>query len=155
MAKVSEKAKTKYNEKISEYKDIINIVLEEEKKISADFGKDKPEHNLDRLFLSNRNLGLVAYYSLLKGLNKLVLNEKKLNEDLENNWAVVGEAIQTILRREGIANPYELLKDLTRKDERINKTNLHEFIDDLDVSGDIKEELKKISPQNYTGLISF
>lgn len=83
MAKASEKARIKYNEKISEYKDIINIILEEEKKISADFGKDKPEHNLDRLFLSNRNLGLVAYYSLLNSLSLSLLSMK--NESFLND----------------------------------------------------------------------
>ena len=105
-----------------------------------------------------RNIGvplshaLIAYASLLKGLNKLILNEQALAEDLDNNWAVVAEAIQTILRRQGYEKPYEALKDLTRTNTHINQQAIAEFIDRLQVSNDIKAELKKISPHNYTGI---
>ncbi len=105
-----------------------------------------------------RNIGvpvghtLIAFQSTLKGLNKLLLNEEKLNADLENNWAVVAEAIQTILRREGFKNPYEALKGLTRTNERITEKSMSQFIDQLEVSEKIKEELHKITPQNYTGI---
>lgn len=105
-----------------------------------------------------RNIGvpvghsLIAFISTLKGLNKLLLNEAKLNADLENNWAVVAEAIQTILRREGYKNPYEALKGLTRTNETINKERISKFIETLDVSKEIKKELKNITPQNYTGV---
>ncbi|GHA35008.1 adenylosuccinate lyase [Salinimicrobium marinum] len=95
---------------------------------------------------------LIGFASTLKGLDKLLLNEHKLNADLENNWAVVAEAIQTILRREGYVNPYEALKGLTRTNETINKQSIAEFIDGLEVSNDIKKELKQITPQNYTGI---
>ena len=105
-----------------------------------------------------RNVGvpfahtLVAFKSTLKGLNKLVLNTAKLDEDLENNWAVVAEAIQTILRREGYPNPYEALKGLTRTNEKINQNSIANFIETLEVSDAIKTELKKITPSNYTGI---
>ena len=105
-----------------------------------------------------RNVGvpfghtLIAFKSTLKGLSKLILNESKFNEDLENNWAVVAEAIQTILRREGFPNPYEALKGLTRTNEVITKTSISNFIDTLEVSDKIKLELKQITPQNYTGI---
>jgi adenylosuccinate lyase len=105
-----------------------------------------------------RNLGMPLAYTLisfeatLKGLSKLLLNENKLNEDLENNWAVVAEAIQTILRRESYPNPYEALKGLTRTNEKINQQLIHHFIDSLEVSDDIKFELKQITPQNYLGI---
>ena len=95
---------------------------------------------------------LIGFASTLKGLNKLLLNESKLDSDLENNWAVVAEAIQTILRREAYPNPYEALKGLTRTNEAINKKSISEFIDGLDVSEEIKNELKGITPQNYTGI---
>lgn len=95
---------------------------------------------------------LIGFSSTLKGLNKLLLNESRLNDDLENNWAVVAEAIQTILRREGFANPYEALKGLTRTNEKINKESISKFIDGLDVSEGVKKELKQITPQNYTGI---
>ena len=95
---------------------------------------------------------LIGFASTLKGLNKLLLNEAKLNADLENNWAVVAEAIQTILRREGYSNPYEALKGLTRTNETINKQSMADFIDQLEVSDKIKKELKQITPQNYTGI---
>jgi adenylosuccinate lyase len=105
-----------------------------------------------------RNVGvpfghtLIAFSSTLKGLNKLLLNEAKFAEDLENNWAVVAEAIQTILRREAYPNPYEALKGLTRTNEKINQKSIANFIDTLEVSSDIKEELKAITPANYTGI---
>ena len=95
---------------------------------------------------------LIGFSSTLKGLNKLLLNETKLNEDLEKNWAVVAEAIQTILRREAYPNPYEALKGLTRTNEKIDKNSISEFIGQLDVSEEIKQELRQISPQNYTGI---
>ncbi|QXP73737.1 adenylosuccinate lyase [Tenacibaculum sp. AHE15PA] len=105
-----------------------------------------------------RNVGvpfghtLIAFGATLKGLNKLLLNEAKFAEDLENNWAVVAEAIQTILRREAYPNPYEALKGLTRTNEKINKQSIANFIDTLEVSVEIKEELKAITPANYTGI---
>ncbi|MFT4155075.1 adenylosuccinate lyase [Parafilimonas sp.] len=105
-----------------------------------------------------RNLGvpvahtLISIRSIEKGLDKLLLNEQKLNEGLENNWAVVAEAIQTILRRESYPNPYEALKALTRGNTAINKKTIHTFIDGLNVSASVKKELKKITPQNYTGV---
>ena len=105
-----------------------------------------------------RNVGvpfghtLIAFSSTLKGLNKLLLNEAKFAEDLENNWAVVAEAIQTILRREAYPNPYEALKGLTRTNEKINQKSIANFIDTLEVSSDIKNELKAITPANYTGI---
>jgi adenylosuccinate lyase len=105
-----------------------------------------------------RNIGvpmghtLIAFEATLKGLDKLLLNESKFAEDLENNWAVVAEAIQTILRREAYPNPYEALKGLTRTNEAINKTAIHNFIATLDVSEDIKAELMRITPSNYLGI---
>ncbi|WP_237275709.1 adenylosuccinate lyase [Tenacibaculum ovolyticum] len=105
-----------------------------------------------------RNVGvpfghtLIAFSSTLKGLNKLLLNEAKFAEDLENNWAVVAEAIQTILRREAYPNPYEALKGLTRTNEKINQKSIANFIDTLEVSSEIKNELKAITPANYTGI---
>ncbi|WP_157208710.1 adenylosuccinate lyase [Mariniflexile maritimum] len=105
-----------------------------------------------------RNVGvpfghtLIGFKATVKGLDKLVLNESKFTEDLENNWAVVAEAIQTILRREGYPNPYEALKGLTRTNTKINSTSIANFIDTLEVSNTIKEELKRITPSNYTGI---
>jgi adenylosuccinate lyase len=98
---------------------------------------------------------LLAYQSLLKGLNKLILNEKRIKEDLENNWVVIGEAIQTILRREGFPKPYEKLKELTRKNEKIDRDAIHRFIEKLKISDKVKEELKRLSPENYIGIIKF
>jgi len=95
---------------------------------------------------------IIGFKSTLKGLGKLLLNVAKFEQDLENNWAVVAEAIQTILRREGYPNPYEALKGLTRTNEAITKTSISEFIDTLEVSDTIKSELKAISPSNYTGI---
>lgn len=105
-----------------------------------------------------RNLGvpvahtILAIKSLEKGLNKLLLNEAKIKEDLDNNWAVVAEAIQTILRRENYPNPYEALKDLTRGKDKIDKAAIHEFIAQLKVSVALKKELKAITPHNYIGV---
>ena len=105
-----------------------------------------------------RNIGvpmahtILAMKSIEKGLCKIILNEAKLKADLENNWAVVAEAIQTILRRENYPNPYEALKDLTRGKNAIDKKTIHDFINGLKVSSAIKKELKAISPYNYTGL---
>jgi adenylosuccinate lyase len=96
--------------------------------------------------------GLIAFSSTLKGLNKLVLNESKITADLDKNWAVTAEAIQTILRREGFPKPYEALKDLTRKNEAITEQSISEFIDRLTVTDAIKAELKLITPYNYTGI---
>lgn len=105
-----------------------------------------------------RNIGvpmghtLIAFEATLKGLNKLLLNEEKFAEDLEKNWAVVAEAIQTILRREGYPNPYEALKDLTRTNTVINKEAIHSFIGTLKVSDDVRAELMHITPSNYLGI---
>ncbi len=105
-----------------------------------------------------RNIGvpmghtLIAFEATLKGLNKLVLNEIKFEEDLERNWAVVAEAIQTILRREGYPNPYEALKDLTRTNSVINKEAIHGFIERLNVAEEVKAELRVITPSNYLGI---
>lgn len=96
--------------------------------------------------------GLIAIKSTTKGLNKLLLNEKAISADLDQNWAVVAEGIQTILRREGYPKPYEALKDLTRTNKHITQNSISEFIDTLDLSEDIKKELKSITPHNYTGL---
>lgn len=95
---------------------------------------------------------IIAFKSTLKGLNKILINPAAIEKDLEDNWAVVSEAIQTILRREFFPNPYEALKDLTRKNEVINKEAIHNFVDGLDVDDSVKEELKQITPQNYTGI---
>tara|TARA_R110000868_G_scaffold66877_3_gene198839 strand:+ start:8250 stop:9593 length:1344 start_codon:yes stop_codon:yes gene_type:complete len=105
-----------------------------------------------------RNVGvpfghtLIAFQSTLKGLNKLLLNKEKFEQDLENNWAVVAEAIQTILRREAYPNPYEALKGLTRTNEKITQKSISNFIDTLETTDAIKSELKQITPSNYTGI---
>lgn len=105
-----------------------------------------------------RNVGmplahsLIAYKSLLKGLDKLILNKEALENDLENNWAVVAEALQTILRREGYPKPYEALKELTRTNTHVTKESISAFIDTLNVNDAIKKELKAISPSSYTGI---
>ncbi|MEN8224838.1 MAG: adenylosuccinate lyase [Bacteroidota bacterium] len=106
----------------------------------------------------SRNIGvpvahtLIALKSLIKGMNKMEVNNAKIHNDLEDNWAVVAEAIQTILRRENFPNPYELLKDLTRKNEKIDKAAIHAFIDELKVADALKKELKQITPHNYLGV---
>jgi adenylosuccinate lyase len=105
-----------------------------------------------------RNIGVpvahtvIAFSSLLKGLDRLILNEEKINADLDDNWAVVSEAIQTILRREGYPKPYETLLSLTRTNQKISQISLIQFIDSLDLSEKIKDELKAITPFNYTGI---
>jgi adenylosuccinate lyase len=104
-----------------------------------------------------RNIGvpighsLIAFNSILKGLNKLIVNTDKIKSDLDNNWAVVAEAIQTILRREGYPNPYEALLDLTRTNQKITFESISTFIENLDLSDTVKTELKAITPFNYTG----
>ncbi|MFZ9571859.1 MAG: adenylosuccinate lyase, partial [Bacteroidia bacterium] len=104
-----------------------------------------------------RNLGvpfghtLIALNSLEKGLNKLLLNKDAVSADLGNNWAVVAEAIQTILRREGYPNPYEALKDLTRTNAKITESSIATFINELNISDSVKNELRQITPYNYTG----
>lgn len=105
-----------------------------------------------------RNIGvpmghtLIALNSLMRGLNKLIINEAAIRADLENNWAVIAEGIQTILRREGYPKPYEALKDLTRTNEKVNETTIANFINNLEVSESIKSEMKSITPWNYTGI---
>lgn len=96
--------------------------------------------------------GLIAFKSLLKGMGKLLLNKDKIVKDLENNWLVVAEAIQTILRREAYPNPYEALRDLTRTNTKIGAKEMIEFVDGLDVPDSVKEEIKQITPFNYTGI---
>jgi adenylosuccinate lyase len=104
-----------------------------------------------------RNIGvpvghtIIAFNSMLKGLNKIIVNEAKINSDLENNWAVVSEALQTILRREGFHKPYEALLELTRTNQKITKESITGFIENLDISESLKTELKRITPFNYTG----
>ena len=105
-----------------------------------------------------RNVGVpmghavIAIQSTLKGLRKLILNEQKLQEDLDNTWAVVAEAIQTILRREAYPHPYEALKALTRTNQKMTEQTIHEFIQQLEVSAEVKEELMAITPSTYTGI---
>mgnify|MGYP001410531076 FL=1 len=105
-----------------------------------------------------RNIGvpfahiLVAFKSIVNGIEKLKINEKKIYSDLENNWSVVAEAIQTILRRENFSNPYELLKGLTRSNNHITKNTIHKFLDTLELNETLKKELKSITPFNYTGI---
>jgi len=108
-----------------------------------------------------RNIGvpfghtLVAFKSIERGLNSLIINDSKIYADLDNNWAVVSEAIQTVLRKENYPNPYEVLKELTRGNSQINKKSIHQFIDGLKIDEDLKKELKKISPHNYTGMVNY
>ena len=105
-----------------------------------------------------RNIGvpfchtIIAFKSIEKGLDKLLINDAKIHEDLENNWVVVAEAIQTVLRRENYPRPYEALKELTRENNKIDKKTMHQFVDGLKISNEIKKELKKITPHNYTGV---
>jgi len=106
----------------------------------------------------SRNIGtplghmLIAIKSLLKGIEKLILNEQKLADDLKNNWTVVAEAIQTVLRRENYPKPYEALMELTRTNEKITQMSIINFIDKLQISDELKKELKQITPDNYTGI---
>ena len=105
-----------------------------------------------------RNIGvpvahtLIALKSTVKGLNKLLLNTDAINASLDANWAVVAEAIQTILRREGYPNPYEALKELTRTNTHVNADTIAEFVETLQVNDTIKQEIKQITPANYTGI---
>jgi adenylosuccinate lyase len=105
-----------------------------------------------------RNIGVpfahtvIAFKSIEKGLGKIIVNDTKIHDDLENNWAVVAEAIQTILRRENYPKPYEALKDLTRGNNHIDKKTIQQFIDGLKIENSLKKELKKITPHNYTGI---
>ena len=105
-----------------------------------------------------RNVGvpmghtLIAFKSIQKGIGKLLLNESKLREDLENNWMVVAEAIQNVLRREGFDKPYEALLNLTRGKVSVTQEDIHEFIESLDIAPITKEELKQITPHNYVGI---
>jgi adenylosuccinate lyase len=105
-----------------------------------------------------RNVGvpiahtIIAFKATLKGLGKLLLNESKIAQDLENNWAVVAEAIQTILRREAYPNPYEALKELTRTNEKITGESIANFIETLNVTEDIKAEMRVITPSTFTGI---
>ena len=105
-----------------------------------------------------RNIGvpiahsIIGINSTIKGINKLLVNSEKINEDLENNWIVIAEGIQNILRKEGYPNPYELLKDLTRNNKKINQDTFTKFINSLDISENLKKDLKKITPYNYTGI---
>ncbi len=105
-----------------------------------------------------RNIGvpfahtIIGIKSLIKGLNKLILNEDKIRDDLENNWAVVAEAIQTILRRENYPNPYEALKELTRTNEKIDKRKIIDFIESLEIGEAVKKEMRGVTPHNYTGM---
>ena len=105
-----------------------------------------------------RNIGVpiahtvIGINSTIKGINKILVNTEKINSDLEKNWIVIAEGIQTILRREGFPKPYEALKELTRNNKEINKKTFTVFIENLEISDEIKKELKKISPFNYTGI---
>ncbi len=105
-----------------------------------------------------RNVGipfghtLIGFKSVIKGLNKLSVNKEKIEFDLDQNWIVVAEAIQTILRRENFSEPYERLKTLTRNNEIVDKNKIHNFINELDIKEEVKIELKKITPHNYTGI---
>jgi adenylosuccinate lyase len=107
-----------------------------------------------------RNIGvpfahtLIAFRSVEKGLAKLILNDGMIHQQLEDNWAVVAEAVQTILRRENYPNPYEVLKELTRGNAYIDKKSIHHFIDNLKIGSSVKKELKKITPHNYTGVVA-
>ena len=105
-----------------------------------------------------RNIGvpmahtLIAIKSSMKGLNKLVLHKETIEKDLEDNWVVVAEGIQTILRREGFSNPYEVLKDLTRTNQKMNADSIAAFVETLDISEAVRVEIKNICPSNYTGV---
>ena len=108
-----------------------------------------------------RNIGvpfahtLIAFKSIERGLGSLIINDAKIYADLDNNWAVVSEAIQTILRRENYPEPYEALKQLTRGNNQLDKKSIHQFIDRLRVNDEVKKELKKITPHNYTGIVNY
>jgi adenylosuccinate lyase len=95
---------------------------------------------------------IISFESLIKGIGKLVVNKEKIQQDLDNNWAVLAEAIQTILRREGYPKPYEALKALTRTNAHIDAASIREFIETLDVDEQVKAELSTLKPENYTGI---
>ena len=125
------------------------------------FGSKLPISRLQRDLTDStvlRNVGipfghtLIGFKSVIKGLNKLSVNKEKIEFDLDQNWIVVAEAIQTILRRENFSEPYERLKTLTRNNEIVDKNKIHNFIDELDIKEEVKIELKKITPHNYTGI---
>ena len=125
------------------------------------FGEKLPISRLQRDLSDStvwRNIGIpfshivIAFNSIIKGLNKLLLNEEALKRDLENNWAVLAEAFQTILRRESFPKPYEALKELTRTNTKVTEETIRTFIDELEIEEPIKEELRKITPWNYTGI---
>ncbi len=105
-----------------------------------------------------RNIGMpfghtiIAFESIKKGIGKLLLNQEQINKDLENNWIVIAEAIQTVLRKENYPNPYEALKELTRTNTKITQQTFIDFINNLDIKEEIKEQLRKITPYNYTGI---
>ena len=129
--------------------------------IFSHFSEKLPVSRLQRDLTDStvlRNIGvpishtLIAFKSTIKGISKLIVNESKIKEDLDNNWAVVAEAIQTILRRINYPEPYEALKDLTRTNQKIDKKNIHKFIDSLKVEKSVKSELKNITPENFTGI---
>ncbi|HKC35901.1 MAG TPA: lyase family protein, partial [Chitinophagaceae bacterium] len=107
-----------------------------------------------------RNIGvpfahtLIGFRSVEKGLDKLIINDGMIHQQLEDNWAVVAEAVQTILRRENYPNPYEALKELTRGNAYIDKKSIHHFIDNLKIDTSVKKELKKVTPHNYTGVVA-
>jgi adenylosuccinate lyase len=109
----------------------------------------------------SRNIGvpfahaLIGFKSLVRGLNKVVIHQEAIEADLEDNWAIVAEAIQTVLRREGYPEPYEALKGLTRTGEKIDRQQIADFIQSLGISQEVKDELLRISPDNYTGIIDF
>ena len=125
------------------------------------FGTKLPISRLQRDLTDStvlRNIGvpfghtLIAFESIQKGLSKIVVNTTKIEDDLNSNWAVIAEAIQTILRKEGYPNPYEALKELTRTNTTINREGIQKFIENLDVNDKIKSKLKAITPFNYTGI---
>lgn len=125
------------------------------------FGSKLPISRLQRDLTDStvlRNVGipfghtLIGFKSVIKGLNKLSVNKEKIEFDLDQNWIVVAEAIQTILRRENFSEPYERLKTLTRNNEIVDKNKIHNFINELDIKEEVKIELKKITPHNYTGI---
>ena len=117
----------------------------------SDFGIASPD-------VVNPNIGvpfahsMIALKSLKKGLSKVILNKAKVEEDLANNYAVVAEAIQSILRAEGVEKPYEKLKELTRSSDHITSETIHRFVETLEVNDDVKKRLKDITPFNYTGI---
>ncbi len=123
-------------------------------KLSGTYASTVENLSREELALVEEFNNSMRFEATLKGLDKLLLNAEKFNEDLEKNWAVVAEAIQTILRRENYPNPYEALKELTRTNSVIDKNAIHTFIGNLNISDAVKEELLRITPQNYLGITS-